>query len=168
MLLRGGTDYALLNSVVVGPQACLDIDATGGSTTRAADAALQDNGPPVFRSVQLACPTAFRDDGNVTTAEIGAIFGTGTNNNNSAFTPSLTSVFINGPTEAAVPATDPTTFNADPFAAVNAAAPNRLSAVTYIGAVRDGADTWFAGWACNSGFANFGGTSGLCTSVPTT
>ena len=38
MLLRGGTDYALLNSVVVGPQNCLDIDATGGTTIRAADA----------------------------------------------------------------------------------------------------------------------------------
>ena len=40
ILLRGGTDYALINSVVVGPQACLDIDATGGTTTRAADAGL--------------------------------------------------------------------------------------------------------------------------------
>ena len=65
ILLRGGTDYALLNSVIVGAGACLDIDETGGTTTRAADNALQDLGPPVFRSVRLACPTAFRDDGNV-------------------------------------------------------------------------------------------------------
>jgi hypothetical protein len=169
MLLRGGTDYALINSVVVGTQACLDIDATGGTTTRAADAGLQDLGPPVFRSVQLACPTAFRADGNE--AAVATIFGTGTNNNNSAFAPSLSSVFINGANEAAVPATDPTTFNADAFAGAgqpNAAAPNRLSAVNYIGAVRDANDTWFAGWTCNSGYVSFGAGSGLCTAIPTT
>ena len=56
----------------------------------------------------------------------------------------LTSVFINGANETAVAATDPTPFNADPFATVNAAAPNRLTAVTYIGAVRDAADTWYS------------------------
>src|SRR3712207_5806875 len=77
ILLRGGTDYALLNSFVVGPQACLDIDATSGTTVRAADNALQDLGPPVFRSVNLSCPTPFRDDGNVTVAGIAAVFGSG-------------------------------------------------------------------------------------------
>ena len=55
-------------------------------------------------------------------------------------------------------ATDPTPFNADAFATVNAAAPNRLSAVTYIGAVQNAADVWFQGWSCNSGYANFGTT----------
>ena len=166
VLLRGGADYALLNSVVVSTAACLDIDETGGTTTRAADGALQDVGPPVFRSLRLACPTDFRNDGNVTTATIGAIFGTGTNNNNSAHVSTLTSIFINGANETAVTATDPTTFNADPHATVNAAAPNRLSAVTYIGAVQNAADTWYAGWACNSSYVSFGGTSALCTAVP--
>ena len=84
ILQRGGTDYALLNSVVVSPAACLDIDETAGTTTRAADNALQDLGAPVFRSVRLACPTNFRNDGNVTTAAIGGIFGAGTNNNSDA------------------------------------------------------------------------------------
>ena len=168
MLLRGGTDYALLNSIVVGPQNCLDIDATGGTTIRAVDAALQDNGPPVFRSARLACPTAFRNDGNVTTAELAAIFGSGTNNNSDAHAPTFSSVFINGANESAVPATDPTPFNNDPFFAVNAAAPNRLSLVAYIGAVRDAADNWYAGWACNSFYASFGGTSALCTAIPLT
>ncbi len=42
-------------------------------------------------------------------------------------------------------ATDPTPFNADAFVTVNAAAPNRLTAVTYIGAVQDAADTWYHG-----------------------
>jgi len=169
ILQRGGTDYALLNSVVVGAGACLDIDATGGTTTRAADAGLQDLGAPVFRSVRLACPTDFRNDGNVTTAEIGAIFGSGTNNNLSTHLSTLSNVFINGANESAVAATDPTAFNADAFAGAgqpNAAAPNRMTAVNYIGAVRDAADTWFAGWTCNSSYASFGGTSGSCTTIP--
>jgi hypothetical protein len=173
MLLRGGTDYALLNSVVIGEAAgtnCLDIDETGGTTTRAADAALQDLGAPVFRSVVMRCTNPYTNDGNVTTATVGAIFGTGTNNNNDTFTSTLTGTYINGANETAVTAIDPTTFNADTLAGTgqpNAAAPNRFTAVTYIGAVRNAADTWFAGWACNSGYANFGGTSGACTAIPT-
>ena len=166
MLLRGGTDYALLNSVVVGTQACLDLDETGVTTTRAADGPTQDLGPPTFRSVRLACPTDFRNDGNVTTATVAAIFGSGTNNNSNAHVSTLTGVFINGANESAVAATDPTPFNADAFATVNPAAPNRLTAVTYIGAVQNAADTWYAGWACNSSYVSFGGTSALCTAVP--
>ena len=168
ILLRGGTDYALLNSVISSPAACLDIDETAGTTTRAADGPLQDVGPPVFRSVRLACPTNFRNDGNVTTATIAAIFGTGTNNNSDAHVSTLTGTgpYINGANEAAVAATDPTPFNADPHATVNAAAPNRLAAVAYIGAVRDATDTWYAAWTCNSGYANFGVASATCTTVP--
>lgn len=168
LLYRGGTDYALLNSVIVSPAACLDIDETGGTTTRAADNALQDLGPPVFRSVRLACPTNYRNDANVSTATIAAIFGSGTNNNNDAHVSTLTGVFINGANESAVAATDPTAFNADAFATVNAAAPNRLTAVAYIGAVQNAADTWYTGWSCNSGYANFGttGAAAACTTVP--
>ena len=166
MLLRGGTDYALLNSVVVGTQACLDIDETGGTTTRAADGPLQDVGPPVFRSVRLACTTDFRNDGNVTTATIAAIFGSGTNNNSSAHGSTLAGVFVNGANESAVAATDPTPFNADPHATVNAAAPNRLTAVTYIGAVQNAADTWYSGWTCNASYVGFGAASATCVTVP--
>ncbi len=176
ILLRGGTDYALLNSVVTGPQACLDIDETTSSTvtattTRAADSNLQDLGPPVFRSVVLACPTAFRSDNNVTPEAVGTIFGSGSNNNNSAFTASLTSVFINGGNENGVAATDPTTFNADSLAGTgqpNTAAPNRLEAVTFIGAARNQADVTanFGGWTCNAGYVSFGSNSGSCTQLP--
>jgi hypothetical protein len=171
ILLRGGTDYALLNSVVTGPQACLDIDEAGGSATRAADANLQDLGPPVFRSVVLACPTAFRSDGNVTPEAVATIFGSGSNNNNSAFTASLASVFINGTNENGVTATDPTTFNADQFAGAsqpNTAAPNRLEAVTFIGAARNQADvnTNFGGWTCNASYVTFATNSGSCTALP--
>lgn len=167
ILLRGGTDYALLNSVVAGTGACLDVDATGGTTVRATDAALQDAGPPVFRSVVLACATPFRDDGNITLAELQAIFGSGSNGNNSAFTSSLTGIFVNGPNETGVAATDPTPFNNDPFQTANAAAPNRLETVSYIGAVRNASDSWFAGWTCNASYVSFGAGSGNCTAIPT-
>jgi len=171
VLIRGGADYALLNSIIVSPNACLDLDETGGTTTRAADAATQDVGPPVFRSVVLSCPTAFRSDNNVTPETIATIFGSGSNNNNSAFTSSLVSVFINGTNENGVTATDPTTFNADQFAGSgqpNNNAPNRFEAVTFIGAARNQQDvtTNFGGWTCNSGYASFGANSGSCTALP--
>ena len=161
ILLRGGTDYTLLNSVVVGAGACLDIDATGGTTTRAADAGLQDQGPPAFRSVVFSCPTPFRDDGNVTAAQVAEIFGTGTNGNNSAFTSTLTGVFVNGANETAVAATNPTTFNVS-----GSAAPNQFTAVSFVGAVQNAQDASFAGWTCNANYVNFGSTSGLCTALP--
>jgi hypothetical protein len=169
ILMRGGADYALLNSVVAGGTNCLDIDETGGTTTRAADAGLQDLGAPVFRSVVMSCTNPFANDGNVTTATLGTIFGTGTNNNNQAYTPSLTSVFINGANETGVTATDPTAFNNDTLAGAgqpNTAAPNRLTAVTYIGAVRDAADTWYQGWTCSASFVSFGAGSPSCTVTP--
>nr|WP_295371312.1 hypothetical protein [uncultured Sphingosinicella sp.] len=171
ILLRGGTDYALLNSIVVTPQTCLDIDETGGTTTRAGDATLQDQGAPTFRSVVMQCGTTFREDQNVTAARVAEIFGSGSSNNNSAFTNSLTSVFVNGANETAVAATDPTPFNLDTFAGTgqpNTSAPNRLTAVSFIGAVQNAQDTNFAGWTCNSGYAGFGASSGSCTALPTT
>jgi hypothetical protein len=170
ILMRGGTDYALLNTVVTGGTNCLDIDETGGTTTRAADTPLQDLGPPVFRSVVFGgCTNPFANDGNVTTATLSTIFGSGTNNNNQAYTPTLASVFINGANESAVTATDPTTFNADTFAGAgqpNAAAPNRLTAVTYIGAVQNAADTWYQGWTCSASYVSFGAGSTSCTTTP--
>ncbi|HYN46549.1 MAG TPA: hypothetical protein VES64_07650, partial [Allosphingosinicella sp.] len=62
--------------------------------------------------------------------------------------------------------TDPTTFNADPHATVNATAPNRLTAVAYIGAVQNAADTWYTGWTCNSSYVGFGAASATCVTVP--
>lgn len=169
VLLRGGTDYALLNSVITSTAgACLDIDETGGTTTRAADAGLQDLGAPAFRSVVMNCPSAFRADGNE--GAVATIFGAGTNNNSITYLPSLISIIFNGPNENAVTATDPTPFNADVYAGTgqpNAAAPNRLEAVTFIGAIFGAGDTSFQGWTCNSGYANFGGSGGSCTALPT-
>ena len=41
---------------------------------------------------------------------------------------------------------------------------------TYIGAVKDAADSWYKGWTCNSGYAAFDTTTTIgrsCTSLPT-
>jgi hypothetical protein len=105
--------------------------------------------------MQCGTPTFVGLNG-VTDAQVSAIFGSGTNNNNSAFTPTLASTFINGASETAVPAFNASTVN--PF----------FAATTYIGAVRDASDTWYAGWTCNSATATLGiSVAGLCTSLPT-
>ena len=85
------------------------------------------------------------------------VFNAGTNNN-AALTSTLTGLFINGANETAVPAFDATTLNdATAF----------FVRTNYIGAVKDAADTWYAGWTCNSETASFGATSGACTTLPT-
>lgn len=155
MLLRGGTDYTLANSVVVSPGVtCLRISRA--NTIQAADPAQDEAGPPVFRSVQMTCGTPKYTAANgVTEAQVASIFGTGTNNNNDAYVSTLTSIFVNGATEAAVPVFDATSIDAF------------FDRTTYIGAVRDATDNWYKGWTCNSTTADLGG-SGLCTAIPTT
>ncbi|MEY2884981.1 MAG: hypothetical protein RL490_2705, partial [Pseudomonadota bacterium] len=156
VLLRGGTDYSLLNGSIVSPGlVCLRISrAQTASTT--ADTAIDEVGAPVFRSVQMQCGTRYQGANGVTEAQTTAIFGSGSNNNNDSYTPTLTGGFINGATEAAVPAFNASTVN------------SFLDATTYIGAVRDASDTWYQNWTCNSATATFGGSGGLCTSLPTT
>lgn len=124
IILNTSTGYNLSNGIVVAPGnavACLDID---DATTTA-----------TFNSVRLACGMPFRDDTNVNAAAAAAIFNAGANNS-STHAASLTNTFINGAAEAAVPAFDAT--------AVSAA----FTRTTYIGAVRDAADTWYKGWTC--------------------
>lgn len=153
ILLRGATDYTMVNGVVTTPRICLDVDGAG--TVRAADPALDDVGPPVIQSVVMTCGQgAFADDGNVTVAQIQAFFNAGANNN-ASFTSTLTDVFVNGPNERAV-----TPFNASTLSSffVN---------TSYIGAVRDAQDTWYRGWSCDSATASFG-SNAACTALPTT
>jgi hypothetical protein len=157
ILLRGGTDYSLANGVIVSPNTtCLRISRPQ-TISAAADAGIDEAGAPVIRSVVAQCGTpAFRGSNGVTDADVAAVFGSGSNGNNSAFTPSLTSLFINGTNETAVSAFNPSTWNAF------------FDATTYVGAVKDANDTWYAGWTCNSATATFGtSVTGLCTSLPT-
>lgn len=175
ILLRGGTDYTLVNGIVTSPSACLDIDSEAKATTQVANATLDEVGPPIFRSVVFACASDFVVDtgansGTYTRDDIVAVFnpaGVTTNNvlANGAQTTVLTGGTGNqasfqraGAASTAV-ASNPATFNAT--------GSTFLVATDYVGAVRDANDTWYAGWSCSSSLtANFGTTSGACTSLP--
>jgi hypothetical protein len=152
MLFRGQADASLVNGVVTSPIGCLRL---AGSNILTPNAAVDKVGPPVFRSVAMQCgPTPFIGSSGVTAAQVDAAFNVAGNNNSSTFTASLSNVFVNGANETARAATDPKTVDAG------------FDTTTYIGAVRDAADTWYAGWTCNSATANFGTTGTACTSLP--
>ena len=151
--MRGRADASLVNGIVTSPIAALRLD---GPALLTADAAIQKLGPPVFKSVVLATTVApFRaGDGGVTAQQAADTFNVPGNNNNAAFTASLTNGYVNGASETAATATDPKTVDA------------AFDTTTYVGAVKDAADTWYAGWTCNSATANFGTTGTACTSLP--
>jgi hypothetical protein len=158
MIIHGGADATLVNGIVNATNRdCLDID--DAQTVRAADAALQDRGAPVFNSVVFQCVNAFTEDTNVTRAQIQAIFGAGTNNNATA-----TNVLTNGYFPGSG-ATGVTAFN---VASINTAAGDSfLQQVNFIGAISTSNQTEFQGWTCNSGYISFGAASGSCNAVPT-
>ncbi len=127
ILERVGVGGTFVNGVVIGSPQCLDID----------DASTLLSGL-VHNSVLLDCPIAFTVDTNVTDVQVAAVFNAGTNN--STATPdTLTSTFINGPTETARAAVNPTTLG------------TFFSAANYIGAVSGASDTWWQGWSCGLG-----------------
>jgi hypothetical protein len=153
MLLRGQSDVSMVNGVLVSPMPCLRLNGSNMLTT---DAAIDKVGPPVFKSVVMQCggTSPFVGSGGLTAAQVDAAFNVAGNNNSSAFTNSLTGGFINGANETGRTATDPKTINAG------------FDTTTYVGAVKDANDTWYAGWTCNSATASFGSTSKSCTSIP--
>jgi hypothetical protein len=151
MLFRGKADATLLNGVVTTPIACLRLSGSNILTT---DAATDKVGPPAFNSVAMQCAaTPFVGSSGVTAQQVADAVNAGANNN-IAFTATLASTFVNGANETAVVATNPQTYDA------------AFDATTYVGAVRDANDTWYAGWTCNSATASFGSTSTACTSLP--
>lgn len=173
ILLRGGTDYGLYNGVLASPDnPCLRVSRTQTAAT-AQNAAIDEYGAPQFQSVVMQCNTTtsgvkYIGSNGPTAADVQALFGSGTNGNNDAFTPTLTGGFINGANETAVTAFDATTLNGNSFNGIELTPAGFFTKTTYIGAVNGSADTWYQGWTCNSGAANFGtGNSGLCTSLPT-
>ncbi|WP_426050837.1 hypothetical protein [Brevundimonas sp. SL161] len=139
--MNTGTQPTVINSVFTNPTtsaaACLDID----------DAQTVTNAP-IFRSVYFACSRPYEDDSNVNAAATAAVFISATNvNNTAAGTSTMTApagatmtnnglTFINGANETAVVATNGNALY--PF----------FTSVTYIGAVRNTADTWYLGWTC--------------------
>ena len=152
ILNRGNSDLSLVNGIVVSPNnECVRLHGTGTAATRATLTA---------RSVLMQCnATKYIGSGSgataYTAADVAAIFSG--NNNNDAYTASLSAVFINGAAETAATAIDAKTL--DSF----------FDTTTYVGAVKDANDTWYAGWTCNSAYAPFDSTSNgrrACTSIP--
>lgn len=152
--LRGGTDYALVNSVVVdatNPAApCLRIDDAETIQTTGAD----ELGAPRFNSVVLDCATDFRAGSNgVSLAQTQGIFNAGSNNN-ANFTRTLTMTFVNGTNENAVPVFNPTVLS------------SFFTNPTNIGAVYPGNNTWINGWTCNSATVTFDSAVSSCLTLP--
>ena len=138
---------------------CLKISRPQTASTTA-DASINEAGAPVFQSVAMECPTTatFTGANGVTEAAVRSIFEAGSNNS-STFTTSLSNVFINGANETAVTPFDQSSIS------------SFFTKTSYIGAVKDASDNWFAGWTCNSVSASFDDTSNsdrACTSLPTT
>ena len=149
---RGGTDYALTNTVVFAPNStCVRIDDS--ETIRATNAALDDVGPVRFESVVLTCADPFRSGSNgVSEADATTLFNNGSNTN-ASFTSTLMT-FINGANENGVAAFDPTVFG------------SFFTNLGYIGAVNSSGNAWYAGWTCNSAAADFGTNTGSCSTLP--
>ncbi len=147
-LFRGNSDTSLANGIIVAPSnECIRMNGSG--TTPATFLA---------RSVVMQCnATKFLGSGSYNASQVAGFFGTGTNNNNDAFTPSLSSLYFNGNFEDAVPAFDATAFGSF----FTLPSPNR------IGAAWTGNNAWYTGWTCNSATANFGASSTACASLPT-
>jgi hypothetical protein len=153
MLLRGGADATIVNGVLTTPTGCLRLNGT--NIIGAANSIPEKLGAPVFKSVAMGCgATQFVGSGGLTAQQVADTFNAGTNNT-STFTSTLSSVFINGANETARTAFDAKTLDAF------------FDTTTYVGAVKDANDTWYAGWTCNSKTATFSATASACTSLPT-
>jgi hypothetical protein len=152
LLLRGNSDTTLVNGIIATPNnECLRMN--GSTSGGSALASL------LARAVVMQCnATKYLGTGTYTAAQVQTAFGSGSNGNNDAFTPSLTSQFVNGANETAVAAVDPKTFN------------TFFDTTNYIGAVKDANDNWYKSWTCNSGYASFDTTTSMsrnCLSLPT-
>ncbi len=147
-LFRGNSDTTLINGMIITPNnECIRMN--GSSSAGSAPATL------TARSVVLQCnATKYIGTGSYNAAAVQAAFGSGANNNNDAFTSTLTALFVNGTNETGVAATDPKTLS------------TFFDTTTYVGAVQNAAGNWAAQWTCNSSYANLGTNVGNCTAVP--
>lgn len=148
LFYRGNSDITLLNGIVNTPNnECIRQNGSGTTPTTL-----------TARSVAMTCSgtgsAKYIGSGSYTAAQVQANFGSGSNNNNDALTSTLTG-FVNGANETGVAAVDPKTFAAF------------FDTTTWIGAVRNTTDTWYASWTCNSDVFDFGsGNTGACTTLP--
>lgn len=147
LMIRGNADITLVNDVINTPMnECIVLNGSG--TTPATVKG--------FSTVMSCNAAKYIDSGTYTAGSAAAQFATGTNGNNDAFTSTLTTTFVNGANESGVAG----------YASITSLS-SFFDAVTYIGAVKDAADTWYKGWTCNNATADFGSATS-CTALPTT
>nr|WP_246543715.1 hypothetical protein [Novosphingobium profundi] len=147
ILVRGNSDVNFINGVIYTPNnECIRVNGSG--TT-----------PATFNaySVVMTCGDTgpFLGTGTYTASDAEAMFTAGSNNN-SAFTSTLASTFVNGSNESGVTA----------YANITSIS-SYFDAVSYIGAVNGSSDTWYQGWTCDNATADFGSDS-ACTALPNT
>ncbi|RJY09866.1 hypothetical protein [Aurantiacibacter aquimixticola] len=154
--IRGGADYGLYNTLIwdasTAGTPCIRID--NSQTVRAANAGLDDVGPPRFNAVALDCGADFRDgSGGITAAQAEGIFDGGSGNNKS-FTNTLVNGYLNGDGENNFA----DTFDVDSLG-------DFFDDADFIGAVRSDND-WTEGWTCDSSAVSFGDNTGSCLDIP--
>lgn len=149
LFFRGNSDITLANGIIATPNnECIRMNGSGATPATLAT-----------RSVVMQCnATRFIGTNLLNASQVAAAFGSGANNSNDTFTPTLASLFINGANEDAVPAFDASVLSTF----FKAPSPNR------IGVAWTGNDSGFAGWTCNSATMNFGSASSACTTLPVT
>jgi hypothetical protein len=148
-MFRGNSDTTLANGVIVTPNnECIRMNGSGGANSATL----------TTRSVVMQCnATKYIGSGSYTAATVAAAFGSGTSNNNDAFTSTLVTLFVNGTNEDAVAAFDASTLSTF----FDVPSPN------HIGAAWTGNTAWYTQWTCNSSYANLGtGNTGNCTAIP--
>lgn len=134
-----GTDATVLNSIFT---------SAAGSAAGCFDIADADTvtSAPVFTSVYMSCGISYRPGNAANPTQSANVFNAGTGNT-AAGASTMTAptgatianqflAFINGANENAVTAVDAK------------AVYSWFEATTYIGAVRNASDTWWAGWTC--------------------
>ena len=149
--LRGGADFSLVNSVLDSVGApCLRIDEADTIAANVGD------GAPFFASVAADCSTTepFQASSGVTVQQVADLFNNSADTD-AAFDVVLTSGFINSDA-----------INAWPVYNANAGISTFFDTVDHIGAVKDAADDWWAGWTCDSATLTFGDGTGACTTLP--
>lgn len=128
--LNTGTIGRYANGVVAYGRECFRWETSAGDGVVGFNAANDPN----LNSVLLDCALGLTRSGSDAVAAQGAVDNDV--NNSTAVADTLAATFVNGSAETARAAFNVTTL--DPF----------FTPVTYIGAVRDTADRWWAGWTC--------------------
>lgn len=141
--IKGGADFGLANAILDVPGSpCLEIDDS--ATVAPPDAAQDEAGPPVFRSILFGCIQVADAQSSVPTGTIaGLIQVAGYNNRLWPITFTLSNLFLPGPNETGAAAIDPR--------ALFTGTGTFFDQTSYVGAFRDANDAWHVGWTCGLG-----------------